>query len=558
MKNILKGNCLQKHSLFALTIIILFSSSLISAQDGNQFIFMFDNSGSMSPYYQQPQSTFKLFSKALIRNSVKANDNAEIMLFTKTDPKRGIVSPKVLFQGDAEKLIPDEVISKFNLMSGNDSRTGTTDLIEALDKGISAIKGNTGIIWLITDNINDNSGSGDSSYQNTLDFYKKLRNDSRIQKILLYPIPENLIEGTDTTNGYVAYAIVYSKLNLSQQDLVSYDELLRNVGIKQKAITLKPLDIGTIILKPKVTQSKITEGKLFFDGLTLRGFGFEEGQKVRETFNDLSLKSNLYPYIIKSAKLNVGLDNFTSSDYSVKSLGTQTISPSTVSNVSPEGEVTGFSVIFNLPEITPNFSFNTIFKEDFSIGGDLVLDVSQVDILLDQNYVNTFQELFALKSVPEIFQPVLKDKKIVTKIPLEIRMKYGPWRLFVLIGLIALLLGIIIFFIFLLFRKKCFELIIDNVAQQEICLGGMSSYSVSNNYSGELGKIKKSLSGNLNFTYSKNTTTPGTTVKLTDDVPIEINYEEDGFKTQSVTLMIRKTDKSAQSNVAPTDESGIY
>ncbi|MEZ4688811.1 MAG: hypothetical protein R3A12_00970 [Ignavibacteria bacterium] len=50
---------------------------------------------------------------------------------------------------------------------------------------------------------------------------------------------------------------------------------------------------------------------------------------------------------------------------------------------------------------------------------DLVLDVSQVDILLDQNYVNTFQELFALKSVPEIFQPVLKDKKIVTKIPLR-------------------------------------------------------------------------------------------------------------------------------------------
>ena len=79
-----------------------------------------------------------------------------------------------------------------------------------------------------------------------------------------------------------------------------------------------------------------------------------------------------------------------------------------------------------------------------------------------------------------------------------------------------------------------------------------------NNYSGDLDKIKKSLSGNLDFTYSKNTTTPGTTVKLTDDVPIEINYEEDGFKIQSVTLMIRKTDKSQQSNVAPTDESGIY
>jgi len=331
-------------------------------QRNNQFIFLFDNSGSMLPYYIQPQSKFKTFSKALIKNSVKKNDNADVMLFTKTDPKRGIVSPKVLFSGDAGSMIPEEIMSKFVLMSGKDNLTGTTDLIEALDKGISAIKGNTGIIWFVTDNINDNTGSGDSSYLNTLEFYKKLRTDSKIQKILLFPFPETLVEGSDTTKGYVAYGIVYSKNTLSQTDIEYYDGVLRGVGINQKAITLKPLDIGTIVLKPKVTQSRITEGKLYFDGSILRGYGFEEGERVKETFNDLSLKSNLYPYIIKSAKLNVGLEKFSSSDYSVKSLGTQTILPSTVSNVSPEGEVTGFSVIFNLPEITPNFSFNTIFK----------------------------------------------------------------------------------------------------------------------------------------------------------------------------------------------------
>ncbi len=544
--------------LFSALVFFISAACFAQVDSENQFIFLFDNSGSMSPYYLQPQSTFKLFCKALIKNSVKQNDRADIMIFTKTDAQRGIISPKVLYEGEGSKLIPDEVMGKFDLMKGRDNMTGTTDLIEALNKGIAQISGNTGIIWLITDNINDNSGSGDSSYQNTLDFYGKLRNDNRIQKVLLFPIPEKLVEGGDTSKGYVAYGIVYSKNNLSQQDLEYYDGILRGVGIKQKAITLKPLDIGTIVLKPRITQSRITPGKLFYDGSTLRGFGFEEGEKVRETFNDLTLKSNLYPYIIKSAKLNVGLDNFTSSDYSVKSLGTQTISPSSVSNVSPEGEVTGFSVIFNLPEITPRFSFNTIFKEDFSIGGDLVLDVSQVDILLDENYVNTFKDLFALKSVPEIFQPVLKDKKIVTKIPLEIRMKYGPWRLFVLIGLIALLLGLILFFIFLILKKKCFELVLDNVPQQEICLGGFSSYSITQNLSGELGKIKKSLFGGLSFIYSKNTTTPGSNVRLSDDVPIEIQYEDEGFRTNSVSLLIRKTDKSVKSNVSSEDESGIY
>lgn len=541
--------------------LILISVLLVSevfAQKDNQFVFLFDNSGSMSAYYLQPKSNFKLFCKTLIKNSVKPDDKAEIMLFTKTDASRGINSPKIIFEGEASGIIPDELMSKFDLMKGKDNMTGTTDLIEALDKGISALNGNTGILWLVTDNINDNSGSGDSSYLNTLEFYGKLRNDNNIRKILLFPIPEKVTEGTDTSKGYVAYGIVYSKNVLSQQDLEYYDGILRGTGIKQKAITLKPLDIGTIVLKPRVTQSRITPGKLFYDGSALRGYGFEEGEKVRETFNDLTLKSNLYPYIIKSAKLNVGLENFTSTDYSVKSLGTQTISPSSVSNVSPEGEVTGFSVIFNLPEITPTFSFNTIFKEDFAIGGDLVLDVSQVDILLDQNYVNNFRELFALKSIPEIFQPVLKDKKITTRIPLEIKMKYGPWRLFVLIGMIAFLLGLILFFIFLILKKKCFELIIDNVSQQEICLGGFSSYSVSHGLSGELGKIKKSLSGNLDFIYSKNTTMPGSKARLTDDVPIEVIFESENFRTDSVSLMIRKTDKSVKSDISSADETGIY
>lgn len=543
---------------FFLAATIFLFSITCTAQDENRFVFLFDNSGSMMTFYQSPQSTFKLFCKSLIKNSVKPDDRADVMLFTKTDEKRGIISPKVLFNGSGSDLNVDGVMNNFVLMSGKDNKTGTTDLIEALDKGIAAIDGNTGIIWLVTDNINDNSGSNDSSYQNTLDFYKKLRGDARIQKILLYPIPESIIEGGDTVKGYVAYGIVYSKNNLTQQQISQYDGILRSVGIKQKAITLKPLDIGTIVLKPGVTQSRIVEGKLYYDGSALRGFGFEEGEKVKETFNDLTLKSNLYPYIIKSAKLNVGLEKFSSSDYSVKSLGTQAISPSTVSNVSPEGEVTGFSVIFNLPEITPNFSFNTIFKEDFTIGGDLALEVSDVDILLDQAYVNNFRELFALQSVPEIFQPVLKDKKIVTKIPLEIRMKYGPWRLFVLIGMIALLLAIIIAFIFLLLKKKCFTLILDNREQQDICLGGFSSYSVSQNLSGELGVIKKSLLGDLKFTYSKNTTTPGITTKLIDDVPLEIQYEDESFRNNSVTLMITKADKTTVSSVSDSGESGIY
>lgn len=535
--------------------IILIISSVSFAQ-GNHYIFLFDNSGSMSGFYREQSSSFRIFCKALIKNSVTQNDDANVMLFTKTDSKRGLASPKEIFSGNGKTLIAEQVMNDFKLMRANDGGFGTTDLIEALEKAIETIKQETGIIWYVTDNINDNSGSGDSSYFNTLEFYKRLRNDDKIKKILLYPIPEKVSEAGYTSNGYVVYGIIYSKKNLSQAELEKYDEILRGIGIRQKAITLKPLDVGTVVLNPKVSQSKIAPGKLYYDGKTLRGFDFEEGERIKETFNDLTLKSNLYPYIIRSAKLDVRLENFKSSDYSVKSLGTQSISPSTVSNVSPEGEVTGFSIIFNMPEITPTFSFNTIFKEDFSVGGNLVLEVSQVDILLDEGYISSFRELFALQSVPEIFKPVLKDRKIITQIPLEIRMKYGPWRLFVLIGILLFIGAIIFIFIYLLLKKKSVAVIIDNGEEASVSLSLLSSYSVSKDFSFELGKIKKSLFGDIKFTYSKFTSTPGISVKLSEGVPITIEYEDENMRKNSVLLEIKSTVEKKE--IGEADKSNFY
>ncbi len=528
------------------------------AQSQKDVVFLFDNSGSMSGFYRQENSAFKLFSRALIKNSVSQNDDASIMLFTKNDLQRKIESPKILFSGSGKDLNLTDVISKFTLTKGNDQDFGSTDLIEAIDNGIKAIKQKTGIIWLLTDNINDNSGSGDASYKNTLDFYLRLRNDSGIKKILMFPIPDHVYEDGFTSEGYILYGIVYSKEELSQEDLEKYDGILRGVGIKQKAITLKPLDIGTIVLIPKVTQSKIAPLKLYYDGKKITGYGFDEGEKVQETFSDLSLRSNLYPYLIKSAKLSVRLSDFKSSDYSVKSMGTLNITPSSVSNVSPEGEVKGFTLLFNLPEITPSFSFNTIFKEDFTVGGDLLLEVSQVDILLDQEYMKSFSTLFALNSVPEIFQPILKDKKIVTRIPLEVRVKYGPWRIFVLLGLAALVLGVISFFLILAFKRKSYTLTLNNNEKFDFFISTLSSYDVNYGFSGSLGKIKKSLFGGLSFQNSRQTNSPGRSFAMRTNVPYEIELTDAEMRSQKVIISVEETSEKKQENRGSGIGSDLY
>jgi hypothetical protein len=195
-----------------LILMLLFVvSANVYSQQSNQFIFLFDNSGSMSGYYREPNSSFKLFSKALIRNSVKRGDVVDIMLFSKTEKDRGMESPKVLYEGNADGLVLERVMREFKMMRAKDGDLGRTDLIEALDKGIAKIDSDIGIIWLITDNINDNSGSGDKSYLNTLKFYERLRQDNNIRKILLYPIPETIKEEEETSKGYVVYGIRYSE-----------------------------------------------------------------------------------------------------------------------------------------------------------------------------------------------------------------------------------------------------------------------------------------------------------------------------------------------------------
>lgn len=525
---------------FLIFILIITGYTSLFAQ--NEHVFLIDNSGSMSGYYREANSAFKIFCKAMIKNAVKQDDFASVFLFTKTDSKRGLVSPKNIFNGSAKELVVEQLSDKFTLMRANDGGFGTTDLIEALDKSIAGIKGESAVIWLITDNINDNSGSGDSSYFNTLEYYKRLRNDENIRKVMLYPVPEKIIEAGYESNGYVVYGIVYSKKYLNQTQYEYYDKIIRSIGIKQKPITLKPLDIGTIVLVPKVTQSKIVPGRLFYDGKVLRGFDFQENEKIKETFSDLSLKSNLFPYIIKSAKLDVKLDDFKSSDYSVKSLGTQTITPSTVSNVSPEGEVKGFSVLFDMPEISPKFSLNTIFKEDFTVGGNLVLEVTNVDIMLDENYINSFKQLFALQTIPEIFKPVLKDKKIQTYIPLEIRIKYGAWRLFALIGILLVIAAIIFILAYVFLKKKCFAVVVNGSDEQSLCLNSIRSYDIYSSDSVNLGALKKSLSGAVSFQLSKFTTEPGKKITLVEGLPVQIETEDDNYRKTSYSIMLKKSE----------------
>ncbi|KXK02410.1 MAG: hypothetical protein UZ04_CHB001001703 [Chlorobi bacterium OLB4] len=98
----------------------------------------------MTGYYLQPESNFKIFCNALIKNTVSQVDNVEVMLFSKTEKDRGLISPTVIYDGSADQINFDELQMKMVLQKGNDGYLGNTDLIEALNDGITELDGNAG------------------------------------------------------------------------------------------------------------------------------------------------------------------------------------------------------------------------------------------------------------------------------------------------------------------------------------------------------------------------------------------------------------------------------
>ena len=59
-------------------LFFLFAMLYSAAKSQDNVIYLIDNSGSMSGYYKKSESNFKLFTKALIKNFVKPEDNASI------------------------------------------------------------------------------------------------------------------------------------------------------------------------------------------------------------------------------------------------------------------------------------------------------------------------------------------------------------------------------------------------------------------------------------------------------------------------------------------------
>lgn len=245
-----------------IAVLIMFLVVLPSVEARQTHLILLDTSGSMRSRYENglkewlvrpllTNSTFQPGDHVLVRGFDKRGDHN----FIKDDPQR-------YYNGllDIEKIL--STLPPSERIDG-----ARTSIPEALDLGLVDLNSyglsESALIYLITDNIQDESGSGDDPIA---PFYEKIYNDPRFKNIYFFPIVR---EGD--AGALVMYVLNYT----TGQGLANFPEKMDVLGraIGQRAVLFRPIRLTSLEID---RSSLVIEGE---DGLATVP-DFEDGRIV--------------------------------------------------------------------------------------------------------------------------------------------------------------------------------------------------------------------------------------------------------------------------------------
>jgi len=172
---------------------------------------LIDRSGSMKPYYQD-HVVRQLSDTILSALQTQGGDIAVYAFSASAQRVKGIENVEQLPFGDS------------------------TMLDKALDR---AVQDGVQIVWMITDNIQDDSSSTDTG--DTEQFYKKLRSDV-VEKVTIFPLRQPA-----GRPGLVIYALLKKDgdSDLYERELAGFHSRAEGI-LRTGALRMKPLDRDTV------------------------------------------------------------------------------------------------------------------------------------------------------------------------------------------------------------------------------------------------------------------------------------------------------------------------
>lgn len=467
-----------------LLIASLFVFSSVGAQ-ATQHAFLVQNSGWMEPFYQDPSSQLMPLVNSVIQTVSKPSDQVSVSVFNQSNSMAA--SPEIIYKGAGQHNVLAQ-LKQQSVARKSSHAYADTDFREAI---LATIQGpftqHSGVIWIFTNNKNSPDNDEQTAARNK-EFYELLHLDGSITKALAFPLKMPVQGEHFNASGLMVYALAYGDEAKEELDnLVKSGQMLK-VFTHQPAL-LKPLDKDPLLLIPTgVKNSSTIKAGLAADQKTLV-FNLEAKNVIPEVKLTADLKNNFYPYNIAATRIeaNMVLANGMQAPIEISETDIRLL---TTDNIKLE---------FQLPIprhlIVSQFSWEalTALGKEITIPATINVTLYEQKLSLSENFKNNLQELFPGDPLSDVFVAPESIKSSTATIPVQFKLKYPEWPMYVALGLFIFLLAAVALLLTLLFRQHRYEVRINGLKTQTIQLKPFKQQSIYSEDYQEVAIVKRGL-----------------------------------------------------------------
>ncbi|MFP5391181.1 MAG: hypothetical protein ACLGI6_06495 [Gammaproteobacteria bacterium] len=399
-------------------------------------VFLVQNSGWMEPFYTDPASQYKPLIGALAASVTQPGDLMVLAAFNQSQP--GAPSPRALLSAKVDKGTDAQVARALADLTTAQKGSGAladTDLGEAVSAAINtALGGQPGLIWLVTNNRNSPNNDLQTARRNR-EFYQLIHEGAAIRTALAFPLQMPVKGAHYQANGLMLY--VFAVGDQGARDLAA----LLATGRIARVITepparLKPLDRDTVRLVPRRVDEAPGVGFSIAPNGMLRA-DVDARARTPQAKIAWQLENVIYPYTIANAAVTAR-----------SQLGGEEravlLASGKVSKLAPGASLPLQSTV-QLPvaELPGAWSMKAIASAGsaYVLPGRIELQLTGQRLELSQAFRQRMAALFPGDPLPEIFTPPAQIAASTARLPVEVRVHYGVGPLVALIGASLVLLG---------------------------------------------------------------------------------------------------------------------
>ena len=424
--------------------------------------FLVQNSGWMEPFYADPASPFKPLVKAVIETIPDVQSQVIVASFNQSVGTQR--SPIVLYRGDDRRSAANAVDAIIPARKQGSSAYADTDFREALTAIVTEhLQGEPAVIWIFTNNKNSPGNDADTAARNR-EFYELLHVEPAVTRTLAFPLAMPVKGKQYAAKGLMVYALAYGKAAGA-----ALEHLVAAGGATQvftdAPARLKPLDRDAVAFVPHaVPEGSGVRASLAADGRSLM-LWVDAGMHPKEVAVQGAFRNEFFPYAIRSGVLSASLK---SGDWS----GELDIAPARLDRALDPGDSLGVVVRLPIPsaQIPTLWSLEALGKMgmDYHIDAALEIAMAEQTLAISSAFVERMRTVFPGDPMPEQFKPAAEVRASTATIPVRIVISYPIYPLLALVGVAALVLGLIAAGLFLAAKERRYEVILNGQSRKVV------------------------------------------------------------------------------------------